>query len=143
MRRVGPLLSPTRVTWDRRASGGCSDRFVFHSQLSGEATMERWSRVGRLGVSLTLVLLLFAATSFAQSTTFGRLAGTVLDSSGGVLPGATITITNEQTNQALTATTNERGAFLFPQLTAGNYKVVIELQGFKTATYPHTVVNVA
>ncbi len=106
--------------------------------------MERWSRrVGRSGVALALILLVFAASSFAQSTTFGRLAGTVFDSSGGVLPGASVTITNEQTNQTQTAITNERGAFLFPQLTAGTYKVVIELQGFKTATYPRTVINVA
>ena len=52
----------------------------------------------------------------AAQTTLGRIAGTVLDSSGGVLPGATITLTNEQTNQVQTTVIGETGAFLFPQV---------------------------
>ena len=103
--------------------------------------MDTWRRFGR-GVGIALVLILvFAASSFAQ-TNFGRLAGTVFDTSGGVLPGANVTITNEATNQTQTVVTNERGAFLFPQLTVGTYKVAIELQGFKTATYPGVAINV-
>jgi hypothetical protein len=103
--------------------------------------MDTWRRFGR-GVGTALILILvFAAFSFAQ-TNFGRLAGTVFDTSGGVLPGANVTITNEATNQTQTVVTNERGAFLFPQLSVGTYKVAIELQGFKTATYPGVAINV-
>ncbi len=65
----------------------------------------------------------------------GTHRGTVLDSSGAVLPGATITMTSEQTNQVQTTTSSETGAFLFPQVPVGTYKIEIELQGFKTATF--------
>ena len=66
----------------------------------------------------------------------------MLDSSGGVLPGATITLTNQLTNQSQTTGTNEVGAFVFPQTPAGTYKVEIALEGFKTATYTDVIVNV-
>ena len=65
----------------------------------------------------------------------------MLDTSGAVLPGATITLTSEQTNQVQTAASGETGAFLFPQVPVGTYKVDIALQGFKSATF--TKVSVA
>jgi Carboxypeptidase regulatory-like domain/TonB dependent receptor-like, beta-barrel len=89
-------------------------------------------------------LALLAALSSAASaqTTLGRLSGTVLDASGATLPGATITLTNEETNQSQTTTANETGVFLFPQVPVGNYRVEIALQGFKTATYTKVAVAV-
>ena len=86
------------------------------------------------------VTLLLAVPVQAQST-LGRLAGTVLDVSGAVLPGATITLRNEQTGQTQTAVSNETGGFLFPQVPVGSYRVEIGLEGFKTATF--TKVSVA
>ena len=74
-------------------------------------------------------------------TTLGRLAGTVLDQSGGVLPGATITLTNVGTGQVLTTTSGASGAFLFPQVPVGTYKAVVALEGFRAAEF--TDVNVA
>jgi hypothetical protein len=88
-----------------------------------------------------LLLVVTCGTASAQ-TTLGRLAGSVTDASSGVLPGATVTMTNTQTNQTQTTVTGATGAFVFPQLQAGTYKVVIELQGFKTATYPNVVISV-
>jgi hypothetical protein len=84
---------------------------------------------------------LVVGPALAQGT-LGRLAGTVFDSSGAVLPGATITITSNETNQTQTAGTNERGGFVFSQLPVGTYKVSIALAGFKTATYPSIQINV-
>ena len=60
-----------------------------------------------------------------------------------MLPGATITLTSEQTNQVQTTVSSETGAFLFPQVPVGTYKVDIELQGFKTATFTKVSVAVA
>jgi hypothetical protein len=94
----------------------------------------------RLGIALA-VLLLVAGSAFAQGT-LGRLAGSVLDSSGGVLPGATVRITNTQTNQIQSAVTNESGGFVFPGLSVGTYKVTIEMSGFKTANYSNVQINV-
>jgi hypothetical protein len=98
----------------------------------------------RLRVRLCIavaVLLAVAGSAFAQGT-LGRLAGTVLDSSSGVLPGATVTIVNNQTGQTQTAVSNERGAFFFPQLPVGSYKVTIGMAGFKTTIYSTVQINV-
>jgi hypothetical protein len=86
-------------------------------------------------------MLLLATFASAQGS-LGRLAGTVLDSSGGVLPGATVTLTNVQTNQSAIAVTTDTGAFVFPQLQPGMYKAVVELQGFKTASFSDVQINV-
>jgi hypothetical protein len=88
-----------------------------------------------------LVLLLLSGAALAQ-TTLGRLAGTVLDVSGAVLPGSTVTLKNLATNEVMTTATSETGAFLFPSLAVGSYSVTIEMSGFKTATYPNVTINV-
>ena len=97
---------------------------------------------GRLTrVSLLLLALAVPGLTLAQ-TTLGRVAGSVLDTSGAVLPGATVTLTNQQTNQTQTAVSNEVGAFVFPQVPAGTYRVDIALTGFKSLTYTGVIVNV-
>jgi hypothetical protein len=66
----------------------------------------------------------------AQTTT-GRLVGTV-SSPDGLLPGATITVTDTQTGRELTAVSDSDGSFQFEQLSFGLYTVRISQQGFKT-----------
>ncbi len=83
--------------------------------------------------AITALLFLALGLPAAAQGTLGRVVGTVLDTSGGVLPGATVTITNTQTNQAQTTVTNEIGAFLFTALPVGTYTVNISLSGFKNA----------
>ena len=97
---------------------------------------------GRICVSFALMLALTIPVLALAQTTLGRVAGTVLDTSGAVLPGATVTLTNQLTNQAQTATSNEVGAFLFPQVPVGTYRIDIALEGFKTGTYIDVIVNV-
>ncbi len=91
------------------------------------------TRCARIRVSFALMLALTTPGLALAQTTLGRVAGTVLDSSGGVLPGASVTLTNQLTNQSQTTNTNDVGAFIFPQTPAGTYKVEIALEGFKTA----------
>ncbi len=86
-------------------------------------------------------LLFICSTAFAQGS-FGRLAGSVFDNSGGVLPGVVVTLTSEQTNQVQATTTSDAGAFLFPQLQPGLYTVTVTLSGFKTASFEHVEINV-
>ena len=83
------------------------------------------------------------AAPTAAQTSLGRMSGTVLDSSGAVLPGATITMTSDQTGQVQSTTSTETGAFVFPLVQVGTYKVEIELQGFKSATFTKVSVAVA
>jgi hypothetical protein len=79
----------------------------------------------------------FAAVAtpvFAQGgTQTATLSGVVTDKDGGVIPGATVTVTNPATGEKLNGVTNANGGYSFPGLVAGAYKVTISLTGFKTA----------
>ena len=79
---------------------------------------------------LVLVLLALCATASAAQEFRGTVTGRVTDSSGLVVPGATVTVTNTATGVAATATTNEAGSFTVPYLTPGSYTVAFELTGF-------------
>jgi hypothetical protein len=86
-------------------------------------------------------VVVWTAVISAQAS-FGRLAGTVFDNTGAVLPGATVTLTSALTAQAQTTTTTETGAFLFPQVQPGLYTVTMTLAGFRTATFTEVEINV-
>jgi outer membrane receptor protein involved in Fe transport len=77
----------------------------------------------------SIVLTLSPAHVFAQST--AEIRGIVQDESGGVIPGVTVTSTNELTGLARTALSDSGGRFNFPRLPVGTYRVEAELQGFK------------
>jgi hypothetical protein len=85
-------------------------------------------------VVLTVTMLLGGALSasvLAQGLT-GQISGTVTDSGGGVMPGATVSIKNAGTNQVRESVTGADGAFTFPDLLAGTYDITVSVQGFKT-----------
>ena len=67
----------------------------------------------------------------AQSVT-GRISGTVRDSSNAVVPGANVTATNQATQIARTARTDDEGFYVVTNLPPGDYLVAVELSGFKT-----------
>jgi len=77
-----------------------------------------------------LAILAFSATAVAQSIT-GSISGIVTDSTGGVIPGATVTLTGDQTGGTRTATTNGEGRFNFAALQPGNFSIKVEHQGFQ------------
>ena len=79
-----------------------------------------------------LLALALAIPAAAQSqATNGSIEGTITDSSGGRLPGVSVTVTNTETGAQRTVVTNEAGIFRAPLLPIGSYTVVAELQGFK------------
>ncbi len=80
-------------------------------------------------LSLTLVILFCSIIGMAQTST-GSLTGTV-SSPDGVLPGATVTATDNATGKQQTVTTNASGGFTFSQLEPGNYTVRVSGSGFK------------
>jgi Carboxypeptidase regulatory-like domain/TonB dependent receptor len=83
-----------------------------------------------------LIACLFAVSTrpaLAQST-FATLTGTVTDSSGAVLPGVTITVTNIGTERARSVVTDDVGNYLVPNLDAGGYRIVAALSGFAEQT---------
>ena len=79
---------------------------------------------------VVLALALFPVAAFGQSFR-GTILGTVRDTTGAVVPGATITVTNVATNVSRTAVTNETGDFVIPELTVGSYSVTASVAGFK------------
>jgi len=70
-----------------------------------------------------------ATTSFAQAG--GSITGTVKDTSGGVIPGATVTIANTALANQLLAVTDGQGVYSFPNVPVGRYDLTINLEGFK------------
>jgi hypothetical protein len=83
---------------------------------------------------LLLIVLLLMPASLAEAQFSAQLQGTVRDQSGGVVPGAALTLANAETGLSLTAESDENGSFRFPNLAPGVYKVKVALTGFKTAT---------
>lgn len=69
-----------------------------------------------------LVVFVLAGACFGQGTT-SRLVGTVSDPSGGVIPGAKVTLTNEETSVSFTSTSTEAGTFVFEALQVGKYRL--------------------
>jgi len=86
--------------------------------------------------------LVFSAGTVQAQSTLGRLSGVVHDVSGAVLPGVTVTVTNDATGFTRTEVTTDQGAFLFPQLAVGTYTVAMTLSGFRSVTYTQVVINV-
>jgi len=81
-----------------------------------------------LGRVLVSLILLLPATAFAQEATF---TGAVTDSTGGVLPGVTVTCVHEASGNIFTAATDQRGEFRLP-VRVGSYRISTELSGFTT-----------
>jgi hypothetical protein len=79
---------------------------------------------------LVVSLLAGAAQAKAQTIT-GSISGAVTDSTGSVIPAATVTLASEKTRQTRTAATNGEGRFNFAALQPGSYSLKVEQQGFQ------------
>jgi len=77
------------------------------------------------------VILLMATAAGAQSQT-GQIFGKAVDTSGGVMPGVTVTASSPALLQPLVAITSETGTYQFSQIPIGTYTVTFELAGFRT-----------
>ena len=81
--------------------------------------------------SLAFVITIVSALAIFAQTTTGRLIGTV-SGPDGLLPGATVTVKDNQTGRELTAVAGNDGSFQFEQLSFGTYTVRVSQTGFKT-----------
>src|SRR5258708_11303109 len=81
--------------------------------------------------TIAIIAALTDAICSAQVAT-GTLRGTVSDSTGGVLPNCSITITHTSTGLVRKVATNEQGDFNAPSLPVGEYKIAVGLAGFQT-----------
>ncbi len=93
-------------------------------------------------VASITILLLAPSLAYAQRTN-ASIRGTVRDATQGVLPGVTITATNEDTGLVRSVVTNESGVYSAADLPIGRYKVEAELPSFKKASRTGVVLRVA
>src|SRR4051812_5142759 len=93
-------------------------------------SLSHWRTGSRALLALWCVLL--AHTAYAQFDR-SQLSGRVKDAQGGLVPGATVVATNQQTQLNWTAVSDQTGFYTFPNLPPGKYNIATELQGFKKA----------
>ena len=96
----------------------------------------------RSSLAVAICLFLSAVSLQAQVDT-GSITGTVTDSSGAVVSGAKVTLTNEGTAASLAATTGSDGLYRFSPVRIGTYKLEVSMQGFKTIAETGVTVNVS
>lgn len=82
-------------------------------------------------VAFFVILALWSGMAIAQ-TTSGTIAGTVVDQSGAVVPGAKVTITDEATKDRREATGSDSGEFVFAAVRPSTYTITVEKPGFQT-----------
>src|SRR5215472_15253705 len=100
--------------------------------------MRRPCSVGTTGVNAIAVFLswlILAATSLAQ-TPSATVTGTVLDTTGGSVPDAAVTVVNQATNVRSQKKTTADGTFTILNLLPGDYVLTVEKEGFKKAAIP-------
>jgi hypothetical protein len=84
--------------------------------------MQRWL--------LPVLLIVGSGTCFAQGTNSGDIRGSVTDSSGALIPGVTVTVTNVDTGVSKAFTTNQDGLYDTSSIVAGSYQVIFTKEGF-------------
>lgn len=96
----------------------------------------------RVAAQLSCVLLgcIAFVPAFGQ-TDRGSISGTVTDTSGAVIPGAKVVVTNTATNTAFTTNTTESGDYTAPSLSVGSYSVRVDKEGFKPSQVSNVTVN--
>lgn len=86
-------------------------------------------------------LLAWSGIALAQFGGTGTIQGTAKDSSGAVIPGATVTVTEVSTSTKRTAQTTGAGYYSIPALSPGEYTVSVTAPGFQSVTQPHVIVD--
>jgi hypothetical protein len=88
------------------------------------------------GILLSTALLLALAGSVDAQEFRATVKGQVVDTSQGALPGATVTVRNQETGEVATAVTNNEGNYTIPFLRPGLYSVTVEMSGFQKFVQP-------
>src|SRR4051812_25874385 len=95
------------------------------------------------GFIFAFITLLLCQFAVAQGIVTGSLAGTVVDTTGAIISGATVTAVQTETNTTLTAVTNETGYFVFAKVPPGKYTVTITANNFRPVKYNNTEIQTA
>jgi len=98
-------------------------------------------RICVFGFVALLVLGLMPSRAFAQGSVTATLSGTVSDSTGAVVAGASISAKNNSTSSITTAVSGSDGLFVLPAMPPGDYTVTVTMKGFKTITLQDVRLN--
>ena len=91
-------------------------------------------------ISALLVAFALAVTGFATAQErFGNITGKITDQTGAVLPGVTVTVTNNETQRSTVVVSDANGTFYASALEPGRYTVKFELSGFVTQEAPSVI----
>src|SRR6185503_3221482 len=91
------------------------------------------------GIPVFILILCAAVAANAQFK--ASVQGTVTDSTGAIVTGATVNLINNETGQTQEATTNDSGFYRFSSLAPGRYTLTAEREGFKKQTIDNVDVN--
>jgi len=91
---------------------------------------------------LTLALVLLSSLRLQAQVDTGMVLGTVVDVSGAAIPGAEVTLANEDTNATLTTRAVSDGSYRFTPVRIGHYRLLASFQGFRTILRRGVIVNV-
>jgi len=104
-------------------------------------TSRRLTTLHTLGASALAAVLCLPSQPLAAQTTSANVSGAVVDSQGGALPGATVTLTSKTQGNVLTAVTDGEGGFVFTFVRPDSYSLKVAMGGFKTLERSNVVVN--
>src|SRR5437773_364628 len=108
-----------------------------HGRVLG---LSQTTRLARSVLLAAFAIVLASGSAWAQAT--ATISGTARDQSGAVVPGVTITVTQQETGLVRTTVTNETGSYVLPNLPLGPYRVEAMLQGFATFAQSGIVLQV-
>src|SRR5262245_22949639 len=93
----------------------------------------------RVFIGAAFFVCFASATANAQFK--ASVQGTVTDTAGAIVPAATVTLTNKETNQSNTTTSSDSGFYRFSSLAPGTYSLTVEKEGFKKQLVDDVVVE--
>lgn len=97
-----------------------------------EEYRQQWSWMLWSSLCLALIVALVAPPKAEAQVLYGSIVGNVKDATGAVVPRATVSITNKQTNQSRETATDDTGSYTFTDVQTGAYSMRVSQQGFKT-----------
>jgi len=112
---------------------------VMTGVVSNRANRAKWMTRWMV---IALANCLFLVSAIAQVAGAGNIQGTVMDPTGAVIPGATVTVTEASTHVVHTALTDAVGVYTFPNLVVGTYAISVVATGFQSYTSTGNVLEV-
>jgi len=106
--------------------------------------VKRYKRNSHMKIAsfLTIVAPFILAPYLCAQVDTGSILGTIYDQTGAVVPGATVTLSNEERGLTLSTATSDAGAYVFTPMNIGTYTVTVTKSGFQKVIHPHIRISI-